>query len=93
MVMGGLRSCLVRKNSPNDWIKLKEKAAKTGRDLSKVTLCVSPRGKRPEAILEDIPRYQELGATYLYLAFFNFARSYEEMADMMERFARDVKLI
>lgn len=73
--------------------KLKEKAAKAVRDLSKVTLCVSPRGKRPEAILEDIPRYQELGATYLYLAFFNFARSYEEMADMMERFARDVKLI
>ena len=73
--------------------KLKEKAAKAGRDLSKVTLCVSPRGKRPEAILEDIPRYQELGATYLYLAFFNFARSYEEMANMMEQFARDVKLI
>jgi len=73
--------------------KLKEKAAKTGRDLSKFTLCVSPRGKRPEAILEDIPRYQELGATYLYLAFFNFARSYEEMANMMEQFARDVKLI
>lgn len=73
--------------------KLKEKAAKAGRDLSKITLCVSPRGKRPEAMLEDIPRYQELGATYLYLAFFNFARSYEEMAKMMEQFARDVKLI
>ncbi len=73
--------------------KLKEKAAKAGRDLSKVTLCVSPRGKRPEAMVDDIPRYQELGATYLYLAFFNFARSYEEMAAMMERFARDVKLI
>ena len=73
--------------------KLKEKAAKAGRDLSKVTLCVSPRGKRPEAMLEDIPRYQELGASYLYLAFFNFARSYEEMAKMMEQFARDVKLI
>ena len=73
--------------------KLKEKAAKAGRDLSQITLCVSPRGKRPEAILDDIPRYQELGATYLYLAFFNFARSYEEMADMMERFARDVHLI
>jgi probable F420-dependent oxidoreductase len=73
--------------------RLREKAAKAGRDLSKVTLCVSPRGKRPEAIVEDIPRYQELGATYLYLAFFNFARSYEDMAQMMERFARDVKLI
>jgi len=73
--------------------KLREKAAKAGRDLSKVTLCVSPRGKRPEAMLEDIPRYQELGATYLYLAFFNFARSYEEMTKMMEQFARDVKLI
>ncbi|MGE0822503.1 MAG: LLM class F420-dependent oxidoreductase [Candidatus Binatia bacterium] len=73
--------------------KLKEKAAKAGRDLANVTLCVSPRGKRPEAMLEDIPRYQELGATYLYLAFFNFARSYEEMAKMMEQFARDVKLI
>jgi len=73
--------------------KLKEKAAKAGRDLAKVTLCVSPRGRRPEAMLEDIPRYQELGATYLYLAFFNFARSYEEMAKMMEQFARDVKLI
>lgn len=73
--------------------KLKEKAAKAGRDLSKITLCVSPRGKRPEAMLEDIPRYQELGATYLYLAFFNFARSYTEMANMMEQFARDVKLI
>jgi probable F420-dependent oxidoreductase len=73
--------------------KLKEKAAKAGRDLSTITLCVSPRGKRPEAMLEDIPRYQELGATYLYLAFFNFARSYTEMANMMEQFARDVKLI
>jgi probable F420-dependent oxidoreductase len=73
--------------------KLKEKAAKAGRDLSKVTLCVSPRGKRPEAMVDDIPKYQELGATYLYLAFFNFAQSYEEMAGMMERFARDVKLI
>jgi probable F420-dependent oxidoreductase len=73
--------------------KLKEKAAKAGRDLSKITLCVSPRGKRPEAMLEDIPRYQELGATYLYLAFFNFARSYTEMATMMEQFARGVKLI
>ena len=73
--------------------KLREKAAKAGRDLSKITLCVSPRGKRPEAMIEDIPRYQELGATYLYLAFFNFARSYTEMANMMEQFARDVKLI
>ncbi len=73
--------------------KLKEKAAKVGRDMSTITLCVSPRGKRPEAMLDDIPRYQELGATYLYLAFFNFARSYEEMAAMMERFAREVKLI
>ena len=73
--------------------KLKERAAKAGRDMSTITLCVSPRGKRPEAIVDDIPRYQELGATYLYLAFFNFARSYEEMAGMMERFARDVKLI
>lgn len=73
--------------------KLKEKAAKAGRDLSTITLCVSPRGKRPEAMIEDIPRYQELGATYLYLAFFNFARSYTEMANMMEQFARDVKLI
>jgi hypothetical protein len=44
-------------------------------------------------MLEDIPRYQELGATYLYLAFFNFARSYTEMAGMMEQFARSVKLI
>jgi len=73
--------------------KLKERAARAGRDLSTVTLCVSPRGKRPEAMVEDIPRYQELGATCLYLAFFNFARSYEEMTAMMERFARDVKLI
>lgn len=73
--------------------KIKEKAAHSGRDLSNITLCVSPRGKRPEAMLEDIPRYQELGATYLYLAFFNFARSYEEMATMMEQFAREVKLI
>lgn len=73
--------------------KLKAKAAKAGRDLSTITLCVSPRGKRPEAMIEDIPRYQELGATYLYLAFFNFARSYAEMATMMEQFARDVKLI
>jgi probable F420-dependent oxidoreductase len=73
--------------------KLKEKAAKAGRDMSTITLCVSPRGKRPEAMIDDIPKYQELGATYLYLAFFNFARSYEEMAGMMERFARDVKLI
>jgi probable F420-dependent oxidoreductase len=73
--------------------KIKEKAAKAGRDISNLTLCVSPRGKRPEAMLEDIPRYQELGATYLYLAFFNFAHSYEEMAKMMEQFARDVKLI
>ena len=73
--------------------KLKERAARSGRDLSEVTLCVSPRGKRPEAMIEDIPRYQELGATYLYLAFFNFARSYEEMTAMMERFAREVKLI
>ena len=73
--------------------KLRERAAKAGRDLSKITLCVSPRGKRPEAIVEDIPRYQELGATYLYLAFFNFARNYEEMSQMMERFARDVRLI
>jgi hypothetical protein len=44
-------------------------------------------------MVEDIPRYQELGATYLYLAFFNFARTYEEIMAMMERFARDVKLI
>jgi alkanesulfonate monooxygenase SsuD/methylene tetrahydromethanopterin reductase-like flavin-dependent oxidoreductase (luciferase family) len=73
--------------------RIREKAAKAGRDLSNVTLCVSPRGKRPEAMLEDIPRYRELGATYLYLAFFNFARSYEEMSKMMEQFARDVKLI
>lgn len=73
--------------------KLKEKAARAGRDMSTITLCVSPRGKRPEAMIDDIPKYQELGATYLYLAFFNFARSYEEMAGMMERFARDVKLI
>ncbi len=73
--------------------KLKEKAAKAGRDMSTITLCVSPRGKRPEEIVDDIPRYQELGATYLYLAFFNFARSYKDMTDMMERFARDVKLV
>jgi len=73
--------------------KLRDRAAKAGRDMSTITLCVSPRGKRPEAIVDDIPRYQELGASYLYLAFFNFARSYEEMAGMMERFARDVKLI
>ena len=46
-----------------------------------------------EGIVDDIPRYQELGATYLYLAFFNFARTYAEMAGMMERFARDVKLV
>ncbi|HXG20241.1 MAG TPA: LLM class F420-dependent oxidoreductase [Methylomirabilota bacterium] len=73
--------------------RLKERAAQAGRDLSTITLCVSPRGKRPEAMIDDIPKYQELGATYLYLAFFNFARSYEEMAGMMERFARDVRLI
>jgi len=72
---------------------LQEKATKAGRELSTITLCVSPRGKRPEAMVEDIPRYQDLGATYLYLAFFNFAHSYEEMTAMMERFARDVKLI
>lgn len=73
--------------------RLKEKATKAARDLSTVTLCVSPRGKKPEAIVEDIPRYQELGATYLYLAFFNFAGTYEETIPMMERFARDVKII
>lgn len=73
--------------------RLHERAAKAGRPLSSITLCVSPRGKKPEAIVDDIPRYQELGATYLYLAFFNFARSYEEMMAMMERFARDVQLI
>jgi probable F420-dependent oxidoreductase len=73
--------------------KLKDRAVRAGRDLSTITLCVSPRGKRPEAMVEDIPKYQELGATYLYLAFFNFARTYEEMIPMMERFARDVKMI
>ena len=72
---------------------LKEKAAKVGRDVSTITLCVSPRGKKPDEILDDIPRYQELGATYLYLAFFNFVRTYEEMMRMMEKFARDVKLV
>ena len=70
--------------------KLKEKAAKAGRDLSEITLCVSPRGKKPDEILDDIPRYQELGASYLYLAFFNFARTYADMMKMMEKFARDV---
>ncbi len=73
--------------------KLKERAAKAGRDLSTLTLCVSPRGKKPEAMVEDIPRYEELGATYLYLAFFNFAQSYEETIPMMERFARDVGMV
>ncbi len=73
--------------------RLQERAAKAGRPLSSITLCVSPRGKKPEALVDDIPRYQELGAMYLYLAFFNFARSYEEMMAMMERFARDVRLI
>jgi len=44
---------------------LKEKAAKVGRDVSTITLCVSPRGKKPDEILDDIPRYQELGAPLL----------------------------
>lgn len=73
--------------------KLRERAARVGRDLSTITLCVSPRGKRPEALLDDLPRYQELGASYLYLAFFSFARDYAEMMAMMERFARDVALV
>lgn len=73
--------------------KLKEKAARAGRDLSEITLCVSPRGKKPDEILDDIPRYQELGASYLYLAFFNFARTYADMMKMMEKFARDVRLV
>jgi len=49
--------------------KLKEKAAKIGRDLSTITLCVSPRGKRPETMIEDIPRYQELGQPISILLF------------------------
>jgi alkanesulfonate monooxygenase SsuD/methylene tetrahydromethanopterin reductase-like flavin-dependent oxidoreductase (luciferase family) len=49
--------------------KLKEKATKIGRDLSTVTLCVSPRGKRPEAMIEDIPVIKNLGQPTSILLF------------------------
>ena len=71
---------------------LREHAVLAGRDIQEITLCVSPRGKEPAAILDDIPRYEEAGATYLYLAFFNFARTYRDMLKMMEKFALDVKI-
>lgn len=83
--------------SPQDFAqsldRLKEQADQAGRDLTSITLCISPRGKPLEAIVDDIPRYEELGATYLYLAFLNFASTFEEMMALMKRFAREVKLV
>ena len=83
--------------SPQDFSesldRLREQADKAGRDLPSITLCISPRGKPLEAIVDDIPRYEEVGATYLYLAFLNFARTFEELIALMERFAREVKLV
>jgi probable F420-dependent oxidoreductase len=67
---------------------LREMAAKAGRNPEELQICMLPiTTPSLEQVIEDLPRYAELGVQHLYLSMRAWATEFSRFMELMGRFA------
>jgi probable F420-dependent oxidoreductase len=83
--------------SPDDLVKpletLRELTVKAGRNPKELQLNMLPLASSSlDQVINDAPRYAELGVHHLYLSFRAWTADFSQLMEMMARFAREVGL-
>lgn len=72
---------------------LRELTTKEGRDPDDLRICMLPLGAPSvDQLIQDIPRYADLGIHHVYLSFRAWTDEFSTLMELMEHFAREVKL-
>ncbi len=72
---------------------LRELTTKEGRNPDDLRICMLPLGAPSvDQLLQDIPRYADLGIHHVYLSFRAWTEEFSTLMELMEHFAREVKL-
>ena len=63
-------------------------AAKAGRQLNDLQICMAPiSASSVEQVIEDLPRYAEMGVAHLYLSMRAWTSEFSRFMELMSRFA------
>ncbi len=72
---------------------LRELTTKEGRNPDDLRICMLPLGAPSvDQLIQDIPRYADLGIHHVYLSFRAWTDEFSTLMELMEHFAREVKL-
>jgi probable F420-dependent oxidoreductase len=77
---------------PQEIQTIKQFAEQAGRDPRSLTYAAPAYERTFEDVLRSLPRYQQAGLDHVVLAFFMWTEGFEEMLELMERFAREAGL-
>ncbi len=67
-------------------------AEQAGRDPDALTYAALAYEQTPGDVLRALPRYQQAGLDHVVLAFFMWTQNFDDMLQLMERFAKEVGL-
>ena len=72
---------------------LRKLTAKEGRNLDDLRICMLPLGAPSvDQLIQDIPRYADLGIQHVYLSFRAWTDEFSTLMELMEHFAKEMKL-
>ena len=72
---------------------LRELTAQEGRNPDDLQICMLPLGAPSvDQLIQDIPRYADLGVHHVYLSFRAWTDEFSELMKLMEHFAKEMKL-
>lgn len=70
-----------------------EMTSQEGRNPDDLQICMLPLGAPSvDQLIQDIPRYEELGVHHVYLLFREWTEEFAEFMRLMEHFAKEMKL-
>ena len=73
--------------------KLRELTAQAGRNPDDLQICMLPLGAPSvDQLIQDIPRYADLGVHHVYLSFRAWTDEFSELMRLMEHFATEMQL-
>ena len=72
---------------------LREMTVQEGRNPDDLQICMLPMGAPSvDQLIQDLPRYEELGVQHVYLLFREWTDEFSELMRLMEHFAKEMKL-
>jgi alkanesulfonate monooxygenase SsuD/methylene tetrahydromethanopterin reductase-like flavin-dependent oxidoreductase (luciferase family) len=77
---------------PQEIRTIKQMVEQAGRDPRSLTYAALAYERTFEDALRNIPHYQQVGLDHVVLAFFGWTEGFDEVLELMDRFAREAGL-